>query len=38
VDQVKVSLEKGEATFDEVKPVDISVIKENIRKAGFDVG
>jgi copper chaperone len=38
VDRVKVSLEKGEATFDEMKPVDMSVIKENIRKAGFDVG
>jgi copper chaperone len=38
VDHVKVSLEKGEATFDEVKPLDISVIKENIRKAGFEVG
>jgi copper chaperone len=38
VDQVSVSLEKGEATFDELKPVDMSVIKENIRKAGFDVG
>ena len=38
VDQVTVSLEKGEATFNEMKPVDMSVIKENIRKAGFDVG
>jgi copper chaperone CopZ len=38
VDHVNVSLEKGEATFDEVKPVDMAVIVENIRKAGFDVG
>jgi copper chaperone CopZ len=38
VEDVKISLEKGEATFDEMKPVDMSVIKEKIRKAGFDVG
>ena len=38
IDHVKVSLEAGEATFDEMKPVDIAVIEEKIRKAGFDVG
>ena len=37
VSNVKVSLEKGEASFNEAKPVDMSVIKERIRKAGFDV-
>jgi len=38
VDQVKVSLETGEAAFEETMPVDMSVIKEKIRKAGFEVG
>jgi copper chaperone len=38
VDHVKVSLEAGEATFDENNQVDMSVLKEKIRKAGFDVG
>jgi copper chaperone len=37
VSNVKVSLEKGEASFDETKPVDMSVIRERIGKAGFDV-
>ena len=37
VNDVKVDLAKGEATFDEVKPVDMEVIKERIRKAGYDV-
>jgi len=38
IGHVQVSLEKGEATFDEVKPVDMSVIQEKIRKAGFGIG
>jgi len=38
IDHVKVRLEAGEATFDEVKPVSMAVIEEKIRKAGFDVG
>ena len=37
VRNVKVSLEKGEASFDEAKPVDMDVIKERIAKAGFEV-
>lgn len=37
VHDVMVSLEKGEATFDIAKPVDLSVITEKIRKAGYDV-
>ena len=37
VKNVKVDLAKAEATFDEVKPVDMEVIKERIRKAGYDV-
>ena len=34
---VTVDLKKGEATFDEAKPVDMAVIKEQIRKAGYEV-
>jgi copper chaperone len=37
VGNVRVDLAKGEATFDEDKPVDRAVIAERIRKAGFDV-
>jgi copper chaperone len=37
VGNVKVDLAKGEATFDEARPVDRAVIAERIRKAGFDV-
>ena len=38
VANVKVSLEAGEATFEEKKPVDMAVVKEKIKKAGFEVG
>jgi len=34
---VKVDLSRGEASFEETKPVDRAVIAERIRKAGFDV-
>jgi copper chaperone len=34
---VKVDLKSGEATFDEVAPVDMEDIKERIKKAGYDV-
>jgi copper chaperone len=37
VDRVQVSLETGEAAFEEATPVDMAVIAEKIRKAGFDV-
>ena len=37
ISNVKVNLEKGEASFDETKPVDMLVIREHIRKAGFEV-
>ena len=35
---IRVSLEKGEATFDEEKPVDITIIREKIKKAGYELG
>jgi len=37
IKDVTVDLKKGEATFDEVKPVDMAVVKEQIRKAGYEV-
>ncbi|HED00300.1 MAG TPA: heavy-metal-associated domain-containing protein [Proteobacteria bacterium] len=38
IKNVKVRLEKGEATFDEEKPVDVNMVKEQIRNAGYEVG
>ncbi|MCF8144728.1 MAG: copper ion binding protein [Deltaproteobacteria bacterium] len=38
VTNIKVDLEKGEATFDEAAPVDTNTIKEAIQKAGYQVG
>ncbi len=37
VKDIHVDLEKGEATFTEVKPVDRKLIREKIKKAGFEV-
>ena len=37
VANVAVDLKKGEASFDEVKPVEMTIIIEHIRKAGFEV-
>ena len=37
IKDVRVDLEKGEATFTEVKPVDRKQISERIKKAGFEV-
>jgi copper chaperone len=34
---VKVDLEKGEATFEEEKAVDMQKIKDAVGKAGFEV-
>jgi len=34
---VKVDLKRGEATFDEIEPVDMEDITERIKKAGYDV-
>jgi copper chaperone len=34
---VNVDLKNGEATFDEVDPVDVETIRERIRKAGYEV-
>jgi copper chaperone len=37
VKDVHVDLQKGEATFTEVKPVDRQQMREKIKKAGFEV-
>jgi len=37
ISNVKVDLAKGEASFDEAKPVDRNVIRERIKKAGYEV-
>ncbi|HKK33782.1 MAG TPA: heavy metal-associated domain-containing protein [Desulfomicrobiaceae bacterium] len=36
IGRVEVSLEKGEASFEEKRPVDPSKVKEAIRKIGFE--
>jgi len=38
VRDVKVDLTKGEASFEETKPVDAEALREKIKKAGFEVG
>ena len=37
VQNVKVDLQKGEATFEETKPVSAETVKAQVKKAGFDV-
>jgi len=34
---IKVDLAKGEATFDEVTPVDMDTVKEKVKEAGYEV-
>ncbi len=34
---VTVDLEKGQAAFNETKPVDKTLIKDKIKKAGYEV-
>jgi copper chaperone len=38
VEDVRVDLAKGEATFHEAMPVDMGMVKGQIKKAGYDVG
>ena len=38
VKNVEVSLEKGEAKYDEDKPVDREAVRKAVRDAGYDVG
>jgi copper chaperone len=38
IDDVAVDLATGEATFEEVRPVDGDLIREKIKKAGYELG
>lgn len=38
ISNVTVDLSHGEASFDEAHPVDAKVIKDAIRKAGYELG
>ncbi|MEW6614943.1 MAG: copper ion binding protein [Thermodesulfobacteriota bacterium] len=38
IKNVKVDLNKGEASFDETKPVSMDTVREHIEKAGYEVG
>ncbi|MBN1571588.1 MAG: heavy-metal-associated domain-containing protein [Deltaproteobacteria bacterium] len=38
VENVSVSLEMGEATFDEYGTVDMDVVREVVEDAGYEVG
>ena len=37
IENANVDLEAGQATFDATQPVDLQVVKERIKKAGFEV-
>lgn len=37
IENVEVDLERGEASFDEVKTVEMEIIKRGIEKAGYEV-
>lgn len=37
IKDIKVELEKGEATFEEAMPIDMNIVKERIKKAGYEV-
>jgi len=37
IQNVTVSLEAGQASFDESKSVDMKIVKEQVKKAGYDI-
>ncbi len=37
IKNVKVDLAKGEAVFDEIKPIDMDLVRKGIKKAGYEV-
>jgi len=37
ITDVKVDLQKGEATFEEAMPLDMNIVRERIKKAGYEV-
>jgi copper chaperone len=38
IEDVNIDLGRGEATFTEVKPVDQDLLRERLRKAGYELG
>ncbi len=38
ITNVAVDLESGEATFEETRPVDNELVREKIKKAGYELG
>lgn len=38
VSDVQVDLLRGEATFEEMKPIALEVLQEHIKRAGFELG
>jgi len=38
IEQVRVDLDRGEATFEEVTAVPMEVLRERLKKAGFELG
>ncbi len=38
VKDVRVDLEKGEASFEEERPVDMEAVRQKIVKAGYEIG
>jgi len=38
IKDVQVDLAKGEAAFDEAQPIDPELLRERIKKAGFELG
>ncbi|HOG17364.1 MAG: Copper chaperone CopZ [Syntrophaceae bacterium PtaU1.Bin231] len=38
VKDVRVDLEKGEASFEEERPVDMETVRQKIVKAGYEIG
>jgi len=37
IKDIKVDLSQGEATFEEGKSIDMNVVREKIKKAGYEV-
>ena len=37
IEDVRVDLGKGEAAFEEKKPIDMEIVRDRIEKAGYEV-
>jgi copper chaperone len=37
IKDIKVDLGKGEASFEEVNPLDMNIVRQRIKKAGYEV-